>query len=347
MSPQASKTPAPVFVAGNPKSGTTLVQALLDGHPELYVIPVEFQFFKFARLPSLPPGNMPPPPHPTWKTPIPRTEVALDILAEEVCSHAELKGLLTTGEVGRGIQISESEFDADRFRAAVDVARLETLRDLYLAFCRAFPEATGERRAPGEYRFVEKCPHLEEYAAELRSWFPEARFVHVLRNPYANLYSDLKGQRLKRGLRDRSLRHMAKSYYFMERNRRYLDGYRVIRYEDAVLDTASTMDSVATFLDISYQPSLTEPTILGRPWKGNPRSVEGELEGIDPRPVDAYRERIASFLVAVVNRHFSYLLDRYGYEQLEVKTGKAWLPMRWETPWHYWENRRLLWSESL
>jgi hypothetical protein len=52
----------PVFILGNLKSGTTLVQALLDGHPELFVIPVELKFFKFVRGPSLPPGNMPPPP---------------------------------------------------------------------------------------------------------------------------------------------------------------------------------------------------------------------------------------------------------------------------------------------
>lgn len=347
MTPPTSKTPGPVFVAGNPNSGTSLLQSLLDGHPELYVIPVELQFFKFARLPSLPPGNMPPAPHPSWKTPIPRAEVALGTLTEEILSHAELEGLLTTGEVGRGIQIPKSEFDAERFTTAVRAASPESVKDLYLSFCRAFPEATGNAREPGDYRLVEKCPHLEEYAVELRSWFPEARFVHVLRNPYANLYSSLKGRRLKRSIRHPSLRHMAKSHYFMERNRRYLDGYRVVRYEDVVLDTASTMKSVADFLDISFLPSLTEPTILGRSWKGNPSSVEDELEGIDPRPVDAYRERIAPYLVAVVNRYFSYLLEKYGYERLDVKTGKAWLPMRWETPWHYWENRRLLWSETL
>lgn len=338
---------APVFILGNPKSGTSLVQSLLDGHPQLYVIPVELQFFKFPRLPSLHPGNMPPPPYPCWKTPIPRSEIGLKQLREEVLAHAELQRLLTTGEVGRGITIADADFDRQRFVADVRNVRPTCLRDLYLSLCRAFPVATGERRQPGEYQLVEKCPHMEEYAAELSSWFPRARFVHVLRNPYANLYSSLRGVRLKRNVRNANLRHMAKSYYFMERNRRYLDSYRVIRYEDVVLETSRTMKSLAAFLGISFRSSLTEPSIMGRPWRGNPQSVQGGLQGVDPRPVDAFEEQIEPFLVAVVNRYFSHLLDEYGYDRMDVGKLMRWLPMRWETPWHYWANRRLLWDTTL
>lgn len=338
--------PAPVFVIGHPKSGTTLVQSLLDDHPELYVIPVELQFFKFPRLPSLPPGNMPPA-DPCWKTPVPRPKLGLDELREELLAHAELHALLTNGEVGRNITISDQRFDRQRYRAAVREAIPETLRDLYLALCRAFPLATDERRHPSDYRLVEKCPHMEEYAAELRSWFPQARFVHVLRNPYANLYSNLRGLRLIRNVRNRVLRPMAKSHYFMERNRRYLEGYRVVRYEDVVLETNETMESLAEFLGISFGPSLTEPTIMGRSWGGNSQSVEGDLDGVDTRPVEAFAEHIEPYLVAVVNRYFSPLLEEYGYDRMDVDNLKSWLPMRWELPWHWWTNRRLLSDEIL
>lgn len=346
MTPELSAQ-GPVFIVGNPKAGTTLVQSLLDGHPELYVIPVELQFFKFPRLPSLHPGNMPPPPHHSWKTPIPRSEVGLEKLSEELLSHAELESLLTTGEVGRNIPLSEEDFDRQRFVATVRETTPKTLRDLYVSLCQAFPVASEERRPPSEYRLVEKCPHMEEYAVELCSWFPEARFVHVLRNPYANLFSNLQGVRLKRNLRNRALRPMAKSYYFMERNRRYLDHYRVIRYEDVVLETRETMEAVAEFLGISFHSVLNEPTIMGRTWGGNPRSVEGEFQGIDPRPVEAFKEDIEPFPVAAVNRFFSPLLDEYGYDKMDVGGLKPWLPMRWELPWHWWTNRRLLFDEVL
>ena len=34
----------PVFIIGSHKSGTSLLRSLLDGHPELYVIPFETHF---------------------------------------------------------------------------------------------------------------------------------------------------------------------------------------------------------------------------------------------------------------------------------------------------------------
>ena len=52
----------PVFVVGYPKSGTTLVVSLLDGHPQLVVFPEETEFMRaigspYARF--LPPFGRP------------------------------------------------------------------------------------------------------------------------------------------------------------------------------------------------------------------------------------------------------------------------------------------------
>lgn len=337
----------PIFVVGNPKSGTSLVQALLDGHSSLFTIPVELQFFKFPRLPSLPPGNMPPPPDPSWKTPLPRSAQGLKDLTEEVLSHSELERLLNSGEVGRGICLKGDDFDPDEYLDAVVTEEVSSLKELYTVLCRGFPKACSDPRRVEEYRIVEKCPHMEEYAAELQSWFPEASFIHVIRNPYANLWSNISAVKLKHRVRDRYVRHMGKSYYFMERNERYLRNYNIVRYEDVVLDTEETIKDLADNLGIDFQKSLMTPTIRGRSWAGNSRSVDGGFEGIDTRPVRAFRNHIHSFLVAVVNRYFDTLLSKYEYDRLEVGRLKPWVPMRWETPFQYWRNRRLLWDGTL
>ena len=100
-----------VFIAGNAKSGTTLVQSLLDGHPSLSVIPIELKFFKFARLPSLPPGNMPPPEHPEWKTPIPREEWGYRQLKKEILSHSDVKDLVNGEGISRNVKLSDEKID--------------------------------------------------------------------------------------------------------------------------------------------------------------------------------------------------------------------------------------------
>src|SRR5512143_919970 len=37
---------APVFIAGHPKSGTSLLRSVLDSHPELVAYPEETSFFR-------------------------------------------------------------------------------------------------------------------------------------------------------------------------------------------------------------------------------------------------------------------------------------------------------------
>src|SRR5262245_31674710 len=39
---------SPIFIAGYPRSGTTLLTSLLDSHPDLLVYPRETQFFKLV-----------------------------------------------------------------------------------------------------------------------------------------------------------------------------------------------------------------------------------------------------------------------------------------------------------
>lgn len=333
----------PIFVVGNLKSGTSLIQSLLDDHPDLFVLPVELQFFKFPRLFSLPPGNMPSPPVPDWQVPIPRDSEDLENLKEEILGSGEVRSLLASGKVGRNIHLTDVQFDRQRFRELFEKTSVANLRQLYLAAVNACLVAAGlVRGLETDRRFVEKSPHMEEYAVLLKSWFPQAKFVHVLRNPYANLFSLQSGLYRKRHFREKFLRPMAKSFYFLERNLRFLDDYYVVRYEDIVLEPEATLRGLVNELGLSYQPSLESPTILGEPWGGNPQSVDDTFEGIDSRPVDAFQEEIAPLLVALINRFFGPFMEKHDYEKIEVGSIRPWLPMRWELPWHYISNR-LLW----
>lgn len=336
----------PVFIAGHTKAGTTLLQALLDGHGELFVVPVELKFFKFPALPSLPPGNMPPPPLPEFKTPIPRSEVPVEQIKDEILSHGDVYDLLVGKTISRNIDIGDLAFDTDLFCDRVQASKDETLPGLYESLLDAFFEAAGDQRNPEELLFVEKTPNIEEYAQELTGWFSDARFVHIVRNPYANIHSLRKARWRTTPLRN-TYRAMAKSHYFLERNRRYLDQYKVVRYEDLVLDTTDTIREITRFLGIDDGASLRRPTILGQPWGGNSRTTGEDFTGIDTRPVDAYKGNISALDIALINRFFSHFLDRYGYPTLGDPGMATWLPSGLESPYSYYCNRRLLVHNTL
>lgn len=370
---------APVFVVGHLKSGTTLLQSLLDGHPELFVLPLELKFFKSAPVPTLPPGNRPPGSLPGYRVPTLSPSLSLDRVRDEVLSHGDPAVFLERRRVMRNVDLSRYPFDEARFRRELERAEPGSLRELYLALVGAFhaaartggdgaagPGTPGDAAAvqaaepperdageasdgvPGPLRrFVEKTPQQEEFAAELAAWFPEARFLHVLRNPYAVVSSLTRDTTVHRSRRHRIYRPMAKSFYFLERNLRYVDRYRVVRYEEVVSEPEGTMREVADFLGIRFAGSLLRPTFGGRPWRGNPRSVEDELRGIDSRPVDAFREQISPLDVALVNRFFSPFLEKHGYERLPDPGWRTWLPLVWEPPAMYVHNRALLFTNYL
>src|SRR5512139_3164150 len=49
---------SPVFIAGHPKSGTSLLRSVLDSHPELVAYPEESQFFR-RYLPKIGQASLP------------------------------------------------------------------------------------------------------------------------------------------------------------------------------------------------------------------------------------------------------------------------------------------------
>lgn len=353
----------PVFVVGHVKSGTTLVQSLLDGHPDLFVLPLELKFLQHANVPTLPPGNRARGGLPSHRVPWKAADLPPGRVLEEVLGNADPADFLAGRPVSRNLPLEAWSFDRELFRRRVERADRSSLRSVFVDLAEAFHEAHraggdpsdpasgGEGPAAGTPpptpRLVEKTPQQEEHARELARWFPEARFVHVLRNPYAVVNAEARDKSVHRSRRHRVYRPLAKSLYFLERNRRHLDRYRVVRFEDVVLETESTMRELAEFLELPFRPSMLRPTIGGRPWGGNSRTVDGEFEGVDPRPVHAFRDQIAPLDVAVVNRYFGPMLERHGYERLPDPGWRKWLPVGIEPPNLYVGNRVLLYTSYL
>ena len=232
---------SPIFICGNVKAGTTLVQSLLDSHPELFVIPIELKFFKFAALPTLSPHNtlFSPKVKPAvplqWST----SRKAADIVSD-IISHKDFERLLAGTKNNRGIIIKQDEVDRSKLSKCLNNIEKDSLRNTYMNIVSCIYESTkgNTKNSP---RFVEKTPHLEEYCQEINRWFEAPKFLHVMRNPYANIYSLRKSDSIVSDLRGEVYGPTAKSYYFMEKNKKNIEKYKVVKYEDVVLDTRNTI----------------------------------------------------------------------------------------------------------
>jgi hypothetical protein len=133
---------APVFVAGAPRSGTTLIQLLLDSHPKLSVA-YECDFLTDVALdPRLS----------TWTV-----SAALDkVISHRTFSHLGIEQQLVRELV-----------------AAVEPRSVPELLRVVLA---------ARAVATGKPRWGNKTPKQVFYLPALARLFPDARFVHVVRD---------------------------------------------------------------------------------------------------------------------------------------------------------------------
>jgi hypothetical protein len=248
-----------VFVGGYMKSGTTFLTALLDGHPELTVVPGEGRLldnlvdrqrdrpyaerrrdqdrYWVARLAN-PTGQ-----RPFW------------FLGPDDAAYVEFVEYL---EHWLG---TLPEADRSPFLAAV------------LALHGANPRRAARPRA-----WVEKTPGNELRVAALAALFPDARFAHIVREPLTTLAS------MKRLRRHRGWGRLPGPAWIAGEARRLRrsieaglaaetalgpDRYRLVRYEDLVCNPRAEMEKVAAFLGIGWDDALLTPTVNGEPASAN------------------------------------------------------------------------------
>ncbi len=322
----------PIFILGAPKSGTSLVRALFDGHPDLFCVPVEAHFFRvlgwWVDDPFL--GS-------------PAQDASADAFARRV-----LDWIRTCNQA--------DEFEADsRARGRFDLHRLETTLSERLArlqgadpagciqaYVAALHAAVCGRNLPENRRWLEKSVEAAGFAVDLARLFPEAVFFHVVRNPYANLVA-IRRHRTQRKFPRlwRPLAALRASFYRLEQNRRRLAAYHVISYEDLVIQTEPTMRRMAEACGLAWNDALLAPTFLGEPWAGN-STTHASFEGVSRAPLDHWRKAITSLETALVNRFLDPQRQAWDYERETAARSPYW-PVPGETASRYFFNRLLLW----
>ena len=238
------------FIVGHPRSGTSLLRALLDGHPDLLVLPFETHLFDWAK------------------------------------SGDPVTGLLDRSRLWPTLHRHRPSISRDEVEGVLRRAFSQAgePRGRLLALVEGWRELTGARP---DTRWVEKTPrHLYE-ATTLLTWFPaDARILVMRRDPRDVMASALKQQPSRAifpmALTGR-LAHKIVSEHELDPR------FSVITYERLVRDPVGTMQAVCKFLDIPYDPVVATPTVLGAEYFGNSR-FDATLEGVSEAAVGRYHD---------------------------------------------------------
>ena len=292
-----------MFVGGCPKSGTTLLLALLDGHPELVTLPAETHYLeerpKLAALPD-------------FQSRLRRLLAHLD----PRLAHGER--LETIHDNSALDPRSDPDFDFERFAClAGEFADRPGMNDSLLLSetIRAYMTVTGDDWR-GCVRWVEKTPSNVAHADELFRLYPDAKLIQIVRDPRAVFASRRRRLVNRFGSHTKAhrlVREWNESSRQITRLRERSGNYLLIRYEDLLQNSRKVIKQICRFTGISFLPVLLQPTFGGRPWAGN--STFGEaFQGIESQPLDRWKTELTADEIWWVEYHCREGMAITGYE---------------------------------
>jgi Sulfotransferase family len=300
----------PIFICGHHRSGTTLLQQLLDGHPELLVLPSEgtwFSSFHYVARPNPSASDL--------------HRFAADWVARFVDPNFDPHFKLGRSDplVNPSVRFVQRMLG---WQSAFVDARLAPAFSPMLALVAAFRDVTAATTTP--CLWAEKTPRNEFHIDRL-AVFTHAKFIHVIREPSATLSSLLNLYRKEGIERGDAAEHawaIAQSIRQARRNQLERSGrYLIVRYEDLTADPYREMERVRGFLEISAHPSLTVPTSVGQRVRSN-SSFERGPAGVVHRQSAATPMAIDGRLVAALTAREAKL---FGYNVMSLSNADRYV----------------------
>lgn len=206
------------FIAGEQRSGTTLLSVILSRHSEVYIdgFSVGFRLVScFKHYTTVLPYNA----------------------AQE--SHAIQSWLIENDYKGR-------------LAGLIDYKNLEKFPNAQLAIQDGIDRRLAEK---DKKVFGDKSPGIHHFMPELLTLTPKARFIHVVRDARAVAYSQYSrtGKNLSLAAQDwvdGNVKGLTNQAWVGEGT------YLIIKYEDLVLEPEKTMTVVCDFLGINFEPAM-------------------------------------------------------------------------------------------
>jgi hypothetical protein len=312
------------FIAGQAKSGTTLLVALLDSHPELLVLPEETAYFPTVLTKYAPRGR----------------RAQFDYLTKQSLSNVLFGGPCKWGK--RNYATFPREKFLETFeRAAFDLAN--TQEDLLVLMVKAYAATLG-RSLDTIARWVEKTPANRNHISAILTRFPRAKILVTLRDPRAILAAQIALEKTRQTGRFSTYYVIAHWRVAAKLARRVrgteVPGF-VVQYEQLVGEPARTMEEVCAYLEIDFDPdTMLTPTKVGQFWGGN-SAARISFSEISTEPVTRWERELSEDEIGWVEWHCRDLMPEFGYEpRLSRRELRYFVqPVRGERPREYVKSR--------
>lgn len=281
----SEEIPAPFFIIGAARSGNTLLRALLVGHPQIAIPPESYVLprlvEKWEHLSFL------------------RWDDLVRVVIGTFQSHPEFFtwNVDLSAVYRKALAIDKR----DRSLAAmIDLIYRHYATEVF----------------PGARVWGDKTPfNTENYRAILRL-FPQARYIHILRDG-----RDAVSSALEAGLFEGDVERASREWLLRVRSARELSRhvdksrFLEVRYERLVADTLSVLQEVCNFLGLPFAEQMAaHEDVFGSLGDAKHYAHHANLaRPITAESVGKWRQRLTDDQKAIVNRALGRELRQYGY----------------------------------
>jgi Sulfotransferase family len=285
------------FIAGQAKSGTTLVAALLDNHPELLVLPQETAYFPTVLKKF---GNA-------------GRRAQFDYLTTKSFSR-----VLFGGEP-KWREHEYKNFPQQKFletfsRIAFDPANAE--RDLLALMAEAYAETVG---APLDRvkRWIEKTPANRNHVDEIFARFPNTKLMVTLRDPRAVLATQIALEKTRQTKRF-SVYYVISHWRVAAKLARRIRAGKVpglfVQFERLVSEPSTVIKAVCDYLEVKFDPDVVlTPTKIGQLWGGN-SAAQIAFSKVSAEPASRWERELSEEEIGWIEWHCRDLMPDFAYE---------------------------------
>ncbi|MEV0668312.1 sulfotransferase family protein [Actinomadura luteofluorescens] len=272
----------PIFIFGCPRSGTTLLRLMLHSHARI-AIPAETRFVLPAYTARCDYGDL---------------------------KESKNRRMLAEWIVGeRSTKVRALGMDADGLIEEIADGP-PTLGSAIGIVFRAYA------RLHGKPRWGDKRPSYSQHVGALLRMFPDAQFVHLVRDG-----RDCVASLMEMPWFDADIHHAVSAWReTIDRGRRLAerlgpDSYYELQYERLVTDPTDELTRLCGFLGEDFDPEMIHPEGLAKrivpmskKWHGRTR------DAVTTNRVGSWAERLDAWEISLTEAAFGERLAEYGYE---------------------------------
>ena len=229
-------------IGGMPKSGTTLLMALLDGHREILMFPEELYWWQSLNmLPSVTRKN-------------------------SILKHPGINAVYKGSE--KRPRSGNREYNIENFGKLFDYIDVnlkssKSKKEDLLSIFHAYKKCMG---VENKVKYcAEKTPLNELYIKEINKMFLNNKFIQIVRNPVYNFLSYRKHTTKVNPKKFAALWIKSQEIILQNKPQNSL----ILRYEDLTKYSNNSIDKIVKFLGIDKTQSLFVPTRGNNLWSGN------------------------------------------------------------------------------